>query len=744
LKEAQKPDHVSLNSLVGRLKDGRFAIPDFQREFEWQPWDIRDLVRSIFLDYYIGSLLLWKSKQENFDALACEPIYGFSGDSQPEHIVLDGQQRLTAMYYAFVAPKAPIPGRRNRYLYHVRVDRFMEEAYEDAFQYEWTQSSVVMLSNRSAQFRGHIFPLSVIGSGGWDLAKWVMDYEGHWIGEAETAASNGDAKGEAAARQHAVNAGAFGEHLKGISELYQVAYIELDRDLALDRVCEIFTQVNSKGVRLDVFDLMNALLKPKGLQLKHLWRQAAPKLAFIETDRLNIYMLQVMSILRQAYCSPKYLYYLLPGASRPIRQADGSRHREVLVADAAAFRELWDRSLKALTKAIAVLRDPREYGAISSAYLPYEAILPVFAALQDHAGTVAPEMRLGAQKKMHLWYWSSVFTNRYSGSVESTAARDFMDVQAWMDESAEAPGLLEEFRTRFRTLDLRREVRKGSSVYNGIFNLFVMEGARDWITGQRPRYDDLDDHHIVPKDWGKAQTHLGGGIDTILNRTPLSADTNRNVIRNRLPNVYLPELIAKNGEPTMRAILASHFVSSTAFDILLRKPFSVDDYEAFLDERRTTIIQAIQDLLSDEQLDLAAPLRALDEGVERIELGLRQMILTVLGGAASKLPSAVREKATERWEASLRMNPTADPPRTPGLADLLEYCDLRELQDTITNKLLWPEFSRFGQKEALAARFGQLAELRNAIRHSRKIDAVRRKDGEAAILWFQQSMRDRT
>ncbi|HLI37901.1 MAG TPA: DUF262 domain-containing protein [Streptosporangiaceae bacterium] len=78
MKDAQKPDHISLSTLIGRLKEGRFVIPDFQRKLEWQPWDIRDLVRSIFLDYYIGSLLPWKGKPENFGALACEPIYGFN------------------------------------------------------------------------------------------------------------------------------------------------------------------------------------------------------------------------------------------------------------------------------------------------------------------------------------------------------------------------------------------------------------------------------------------------------------------------------------------------------------------------------------------------------------------------------------------------------------------------------------------------------------------------------------------
>src|SRR5215468_11046622 len=114
MKDAQKPDHISLSTLIGRLKDGRFVIPDFQREFEWTPQDIRDLMRSIFLDYYIGSLLLWKGKSENFAALACEDIYGYNGtDGSPEHIVLDGQQRLTAMYYAFVAPDRAAPNRAN-------------------------------------------------------------------------------------------------------------------------------------------------------------------------------------------------------------------------------------------------------------------------------------------------------------------------------------------------------------------------------------------------------------------------------------------------------------------------------------------------------------------------------------------------------------------------------------------------------------------------------------------------------
>jgi hypothetical protein len=335
------------------------------------------------------------------------------------------------------------------------------------------------------------------------------------------------------------------------------------------------------------------------------------------------------------------------------------------------------------------------------------------------------------------WYWASVFTNRYSGSVESTAARDFLDVTAWFGDDAKEPALLGEFRNRFRALELRKEVERGTSVYNGIFNLLVLRGARDWMTGNVPQYGDLDDHHIVPKDWRRNHPDLGNLIDTILNRTPLTADTNRNVMRNRLPNEYLPDLIAENGEATVRATLESHLISPAAFDILLHDPFTREDFEAFLAERQRTVQDAIEDLLVKERLDLPPQLRELDAQMEQVELGLRRAISDRLDGDASRVPSHVQEKVKERLQVAARKDPAADSDRYASLQGQLEYFDLREHQDTITNKALWPEFeSRFGTKETVATRFGQLAELRNGIRHSRTVGEITRKDGGAALCGF--------
>ena len=742
MKDAQKPDRISLTTLVADLRRGRYVIPDFQREFEWKPWDIRELIRSIFLDYYIGSLLLWKGKSENFAALDCKPIYGHEGKRDKTYIVLDGQQRLTAIHYVFTAPDKPLPNRSNRFLYFIRVDRFMDGTYDEAFEYHWTRRGENLLADREAQFKDHMFPVSVLGQSGFELMNWVLGYEKYWLDEEQEAGNAGEEEKAKEAQRRASDARDFGEYLSGIMQQYQVSYIELGRDLEIDKVCDIFTQINSRGIRLDVFDLINAMLKPKGIQLRKLWQSAKPRLDFVETERTNVYLLQVMSILRQAYCSPKYLYYLLPGQEKKVRISDGSLRSEVLVSDIADFETRWHQAVDALEEAIKVLRHPREFGAISSQYLPYVSILPVFAALRTARRELPASAQLDARRKLHHWYWASVFTNRYSGSVESTSARDYLDVKEWFDDDSAEPGLIAELRTQFKRLGLRSETRRGTSVYNGIFNLLVLSGARDWMTGDAPQHDDLDDHHIVPKSWGKrAGNDVGRDIDTILNRTPLTAETNRNVIRERLPNEYLPELIVNSGEDSVRTTLESHFISPAGFDILLRKPFTANDFSDFLSERQRTIQEAIGNLLVKERLDLPPKLRELDEKTEAVELSLRRTINEALDKNPELLPSHVRQKIDERLLVAAKKNPALDNDYYQTLSGKLEYADLRELKDTMMNKGLWKRFAgTFSSKEILETRFGQLADLRNGIRHSRTVDEISRKDGEAAILWFESAI----
>ena len=303
-----------------------------------------------------------------------------------------------------------------------------------------------------------------------------------------------------------------------------------------------------------------------------------------------------MSILVQdGLCSPKYLYYLVPGQKRRVRRPGGSAVGKIHVKSREDFEDRWAEAVAVLETSIERLRE--EYGVVSSRFLPYPAILPAFAGAQAEARKRPEAERMRAQRKIAHWYWASVFTQRYSSAVESTAAADYRDLGKWYRDEEDVPRVIGEFRISLRDLDLR-PVRPGSAIYSGVVNLTILKGARDRIDGSAPNKRELDDHHIVPKAWGR-RNGADGSIDSILNRTPLGSATNRDVIRDRLPNEYLPELIEKNGREAMYGVLASHLIPPDAVSTLLRVPFSLEDFEEFLERRQEAIRSAIGKLLPE-------------------------------------------------------------------------------------------------------------------------------------------------
>ena len=92
----------------------------------------------------------------------------------------------------------------------------------------------------------------------------------------------------------------------------------------------------------------------------------------------------------------------------------------------------------------------------------------------------------------------------------------------------------------------------------------MRDGALDFRSGdpiESQLYFDesVDIHHIFPKDWCIRQGIEVKHYDSIVNKTPLSAKTNRTV-GNKAPSVYLALLQqqAGIGEQRMDEILESH------------------------------------------------------------------------------------------------------------------------------------------------------------------------------------------
>jgi hypothetical protein len=741
MKNVEKADRVHLGSLIDSLKKGHYVIPDFQRDFEWAPWDVLELIRSIFMDYYIGTLLLWKGNKENFRMLSCESIYGFQDSLDAQHIVLDGQQRLTAIHYAFFAPDVPFPKRSKGVIYLIDIRDLLEEDYENFIRYEFlTNKNKRLLKNKNAQFENHTFPLGEMKGGSWATSDWIKEYRDYWQDKAERTE---DEKEKKQFLIFAYGARQFRSIIEELLNEFYISYIELDHQIEVAKVCDIFTQINSKGVRLDIFDLLNAMLRPKDIFLKQMWRDAEEQLSFTDKKKMKTYILQVMSVLEQAYCSSKYLYYLVPESKKTIRHPDGRKEQIVLIEDVEEFNERWSQSVRALKKAIQTLKNPRDFGAIKSAFVPYPSIIPAFAAIKEFVVETKPANTLDVNRKIRKWYWASIFTNRYSSSVESTTAKDFMSLKKWFIDDEMVPDMMEEFINAFKYLELRNENPKGSAIYNAIFNLLVINEARDWSTFELPEYSELDDHHIVPYSIFKEEG--GKAINSILNRTPISDTTNRHIIRNRMPHDYIQEMLDNNDENQVYQVFESHLISRQAISILLRKPFVRADFNEFLQERKRTILEAIQTQLIDERISIPAHLKHLDQEIEEIEFAIREIIVSTIGEDMNSfklsVPPHIQDKLQRRIDSDIKKKPMARPEEYLNFIKRIEFFDLSEYRDTITSKNNWEKFSKvFTDKNALGIRFSQLGTLRNGIRHSRSISEIEQMDGEVAIKWFKTTL----
>jgi hypothetical protein len=751
MKHIEKAESKHLDKIISEIRDGKFVIPDFQREFEWEPWDVNSLIASIFMDYYIGTLLLWKASPYNIKALSCEPIKGFDGKINPEHIVLDGQQRLTAMYFAFFNPDIPYPKRKKRCYFFMDIKELVNENYEEAFYYKWESKAIRKLAaSEEMQFRECIFPLEVVGRGSWQIISWVNAYKSFWLDQKKMF-EEGENKNSPLEDEHSnysneisecitniKNAEALEGVIKELLNDYNLSYIELDREISVAKVCDIFTHINSKGVPLSIFDLLNAILRPHDIYLKEMWRNVEDDLDYTGSDKMKIYVVQVMSILEQTYCSSKYLYYLVPDTVKTIKHPDGTKEKKVLIDSKEQFISKWNASVKAIEKSIKKLRNPREFGAISPAFVPYPSIIPAFTAINKHVESIGYKNILDVNAKIKKWYWASIFTQSYSSSVESTSAKDFTDLKKWFDDDTLEPENYVRFVKEFDNQEFKKLTQKGGAIYNAIFNILILNEARDWYTTDLPEYDTLDDHHIVPHSWGKKNKI--NNINSILNRTPLSPETNRHILRDRLPNEYLREMKENNAEEDFYKIMYSHLISREACDILMRDPFTEDDFEEFLQERERSIKSSIKHKIIEDAMDLPPELKKLNDDIETIELKLRDLIAEKIEEHEYKsiVPSDVMDKVNRRIQNAIRKDPSLSLQDFNDVRHRLDYFDLQEYSALINSKTCWAKFEDlFKNKQQLMSRFSQLGELRNSIRHSRKVNQVATLDGKAAIVWFQ-------
>ena len=92
---------TQLASLLGQIDSGSIVLPEFQRGYVWSRDQVRGLLRSLYLHYPVGSLLVWETRAGSAGIRHAE-----ADPSSVRTLLLDGQQRMTSLY-GVVRGKAP-------------------------------------------------------------------------------------------------------------------------------------------------------------------------------------------------------------------------------------------------------------------------------------------------------------------------------------------------------------------------------------------------------------------------------------------------------------------------------------------------------------------------------------------------------------------------------------------------------------------------------------------------------------
>jgi len=101
-----KPDSKTYDDLISEIKKGIIKVPKFQRDFVWDIWKTASLLDSILKGYPIGTFILWETDQrinevKNIGNLDLPD----TPNGQNVQYVLDGQQRITSLFAAYLGAK---------------------------------------------------------------------------------------------------------------------------------------------------------------------------------------------------------------------------------------------------------------------------------------------------------------------------------------------------------------------------------------------------------------------------------------------------------------------------------------------------------------------------------------------------------------------------------------------------------------------------------------------------------------
>lgn len=534
----------ALKDLLAEINSKETVLPDFQRDFVWDPAATQELIVSIANNYPAGSIL---RVRDSYRVFACREIEGAPKLNAHQHtfLVLDGQQRLTSLYQAFYGV--------GDHRYYLSLSKLLEGMdFEEAIFHERSASKRAKeLEHFSVQAEQLVLPLAVLKGGAGGFLQWILKVTNPMVPD-----------------QRATMLDALTSidemWIKAIDD-YHFPVITLAARTTPDALCTIFETLNRTGVKLTVFELLTARFWSQGVNLRQLWDDAVTRYPVISDFQIDP-------------------YYVLQAVAIAGRATPSCKRKDVLNLDKQLIVDWWSRAIDGMAVGLQILID--DCGVILPKWMPYQTMLIPLAAVLADVGPLKTAKAGANREKIKQWFWCSVFGQSYESAANSQSAHDFMALKNWLTAGT-SPSTVAEF--QFDPNILREVTPRQRAVYRGIICLVLSNGARDFhtcapITRQLVADEGIDDHHVFPDHYLEAVKGVGSSKlrDCILNRTLIDRTTNQ-MIGARAPSDYLSEMRNTNAFP-FEEILSSH-----RLPVGPQAPYWDDDYEAFLLFRQALI-----------------------------------------------------------------------------------------------------------------------------------------------------------
>jgi len=580
-----------IETLLAWVNSGEIAIPEIQRPFVWDSSKVRDLMDSLYNGYPIGYLIAWRNPNVRLKD---------GSVSSGKKILIDGQQRVTALSAAILG-KSVISKSYQKIKIKIAFHP-VDERFE-------VQNPAIVKDKTWVHDIAELFKPGV------NSYQIITDY----------IALNPEAD-----QQMVIN---------NIGRLFdlakkQIGLIELDSDLDIETVTEIFIRINSQGVVLSQADFAMSKIAANEIYGGNVLRKAIDyfchlavnpeffhsikendpefavtqyfqKMSWLHDENDEIYDPSYTDLLRVAFTSEfnrgklADLVSLLSGKNFETRTFEASIAEESFQRLSSGvinfMNEYQFKQFIMIIKSAGFISPDmiRSQNALNSAYIVYLKL----RAQGEHPEKIASFVR--------RWFVYCILTQRYSGSPESMFDFDIKQISEksfgeYLKEK-EAGELSDAFWNAALLQNMDTSVSSSPN-----FNVFLAAQVRANDKGFLSKdilISDLitlrgDIHHLFPRDYLKKNGFQRGKYNQIANYVYMQTEINIQV-GNRSPKEYFA--IIKN----QIAQGEFHFGAITSEDELLHNmsmnciPESIfiselDGYEQFLKDRRFLMAQKIK------------------------------------------------------------------------------------------------------------------------------------------------------